>query len=453
MIRKVSGWADCHDGVALVKRGRHRSDVLSELVYRLGMNVGVPLASLVLRRPALHQGHRGRLAAVVRLEEWAHTHRDPMRPLAWFHAASVGEGLQARAVLTALRQLRPDLQVVATRFSASAERLGRTMPADVSEYIPYDRRRDVARVLAALRPDMLAFAKLDVWPELATAAAERGARVALIAGSVDPGSARLGWLAATMARRGYAALELAGAISAEDAERLVLLGVARERIVVTGDPRVDAVLETVADTQREHRGVQEEPDPDLLVAGSTWPQDEVVLLDALTAVRRWFPGARLIVVPHEPTPAHVAALRQRAVDRGLSVATWTGDPGGSAAVTIVERMGVLTALYARGAVAYVGGGFGDRGIHSVLEPAGWHRPVLIGPNDRGVRDARLLSLAGGLVRLPQAGAAETLATQWSAWLEHPSAREVAGRRAGNALAADRGAAHRSAELLAALRYP
>jgi 3-deoxy-D-manno-octulosonic-acid transferase len=119
----------------------------------------------------------------------------------------------------------------------------------------------------------------------------------------------------------------------------------------------------------------------------------------------------------------------------------------------VDRMGVLTALYASGAVAYVGGGFGDRGIHSVLEPAGWHRPVLIGPNDRGVRDARLLSLAGGLVRLPQVGASATLATQWSAWLEHPSAREIAGRRAGNALAGDRGAALRSAELLAALRYP
>lgn len=436
-----------------MKRGRHRSLVLATLSYRLAIAAGVPLASLLLRRPAVRQGHRGRLGAVLRLEEWARHHRDPARPLVWFHAASVGEGLQARAVLSVLRTLRPDLQAVATRFSASAQRLSATMQADVTEYIPYDRRRDVTRALAALRPDLLVFAKLDVWPELATCAASQGTRVALIAGSVDPGSARLGWLARALARRGYAALELAGAISAEDAGRLVLLGTDRDRIVITGDPRVDAVLDTVATAERERGDTAENGDPNVLVAGSTWPEDEAVLLEALVAVRRWHPEARMIIVPHEPTPAHITALEHRAKDRNLSVARWTEDSPGGAAVQWVDRMGVLTALYAHGAVAYVGGGFGDRGIHSVLEPAGWHRPVVIGPNDRGVRDARLLAGAGGLVRLPRPGAGEALATQWGAWLEHPSAREIAGRRAAKALAADRGAARRSAELLAALRYP
>jgi 3-deoxy-D-manno-octulosonic-acid transferase len=343
--------------------------------------------------------------------------------------------------------------MVATRFSASAERLATTMPADVTEYIPYDRRKDVTRALTALRPDLLVFSKLDVWPELATSAARNGTRVALVAGSVDPGSARLGWVARTLARRGYAALELAAAISPEDAERLVLLGVDRERIVITGDPRVDAVLETVADAERELHGAAEMADPNILVAGSTWPDDDTVLIEALAEVRRWFPEARMIIVPHEPTVSNVAALAQRAQDRGLTVATWTGSPLADIAVTIVDRMGVLTSLYARGAVAYVGGGFGERGIHSVLEPAGWHRPVVIGPNDRGVRDANLLGLAGGLVRLPREAPATALATQWGAWIEHPSAREIAGRRAGKALAGDRGAARRSAELLASLRYP
>jgi 3-deoxy-D-manno-octulosonic-acid transferase len=223
--------------------------------------------------------------------------------------------------------------------------------------------------------------------------------------------------------------------------------------VVTGDPRVDAVLETVADVERERRGDEEQFDQQLLVAGSTWAEDEAVLLDALTLVRRSFPDARMLVVPHEPTADHVATLATRARNRGLTVATWGGDTRGTAAVTIVERMGVLTALYATGAVAYVGGGFGERGIHSVLEPAGWHRPVIIGPNDRGVRDARLLASAGGLFRLPRESPAASLVQQWEGWLEHPSARETAGRRAGEALTGDRGAARRSAELLAGLGYP
>lgn len=427
--------------------------VLATLSYRLAIGAAVPLASLVLRRAEVRLGHRGRLAAVQRLEAWAKAHRDPNRRLAWFHAASVGEGLQARAVLAALRQLRPDLQVVATRFSASAERLATTMPADITEYIPYDRGDDVTRVLEALRPDLLVFAKLDVWPELATRAAARGAHVALVAGSVDRDSARLGWLARTLAHRGYAALELVAAISGDDAERLVRLGADRSRIVVTGDPRVDAVLETVDDARREGRGFIEAMDENTLVAGSTWPDDESVLLEALAALRKLYPDARLIMVPHEPTAGHILALEQRAARHGLTTARWNGVLQPGVAVEIVARMGVLTQLYASGGAAYVGGGFGERGIHSVLEPAGWQRPVIIGPNDRGVRDARLLADAGGLVRLPKQGAAEALATQWGSWLVYPSAREIAGRRAGAALAADRGAAQRSAELLAALRYP
>jgi 3-deoxy-D-manno-octulosonic-acid transferase len=327
------------------------------------------------------------------------------------------------------------------------------MPADLTEYIPYDRRRDVARSLAALQPDLLVFAKLDVWPELATRAASFGTRVALVAGSVDPGSARLGWLATALARRGYAALDLVAAISAEDAGRLVQLGANRERIVVTGDPRVDAVLETVTEVGRESLGARGQFDQNLLVAGSTWPEDEAILLDALMIVRRTFPDARLRIVPHEPTADHIAGLATRARSRGLSVANWDGDIRETAAVSIVARMGVLTALYATGAVAYVGGGFGERGIHSVLEPAGWHRPVIIGPNDRGVRDARLLASAGGLFRLPREAPAASLARQWGGWLEHPSERDVAGQLAGEALAGDRGAAMRSAELLAALGYP
>ena len=440
-------------GVARVKRPRHRSVVLTTLAYRLAIGAGVPLASLLLRRPGVRQGHRGRLGAVARLEDWARAHRDADRPLAWFHAASVGEGLQARAVLAALRTLRPELQVVATRFSASAERLAATMPADVTEYLPYDRRHEVARVLTALRPELLVFAKLDVWPELATQAAATGAHVALVAASVDPGSARLRWPARTLARRGYAALGLVAAIAPDDAERLARLGADPARLVVTGDPRVDVVLETVEAARRASPQLIDSTDEFALVAGSTWPRDEVVLLAAFAQVRRQHPAARLILVPHEPTADHIAALETRASEYGLATARWDGNRRDGAVVEIVDRMGLLSALYASGSMAYVGGGFGERGIHSVLEPAGWQRPVLIGPNDRGVRDARLLANAGGLVRLPWKAPEVALANQWGAWLDYPTARFMAGERAGEALLSDRGASQRSAELLAALRYP
>lgn len=419
--------------------------MLSTIAYRAVVAAAVPLAPLWLRDPARRRGHDGRRAAAARLIDWARTHRDASRPLAWFHASSVGEGLQARAVLRAFRRLRPDTQVIVTRFSASADRLGDAPEADFTGYLPYDRRRELARVLDAVRPTLLVFAKVDVWPELTTLARARGTRVALVAATVDPGSRRLGAMGRWVAARGYQALHLATAISSADAERLVTLGVARDRITVTGDPRVDVVLEGV---DRHRDGVLH--DGSLLVAGSTWPGDESVLLDALVAIRRDHPQARLVIAPHEPTADHLAILDREIASRGLASTRWSAGGARMDAVQVVDQMGVLAALYGRGAIAYVGGGFGGRGIHSVLEPAAWARPVIIGPNDRGVRDAALLAEAGGLVRLPVQDPRAALVTRWRAWLADPVSRARAGDAARAALEADRGAAERSAELLCSL---
>lgn len=417
--------------------------MLSTLAYRAVVAAAVPLAPLWLREPARRRGHEGRRGAAKALVDWARTHRDPSRPLAWFHAASVGEGLQARAVLREFRRLRPEAQAIVTRFSASADRLGDAPEADFSSYLPYDRRRELSRVLEALDPALLVFAKVDVWPELTTLAAARGTRVALVAATVDPGSARLGRLGRWVAERGYRALDVAAAISDADAARLERLGTPRDRIVVTGDPRVDVVLDAVS------RRAPVAPDARLLVAGSTWPQDEALLLDAFVRVREGHPAARLILAPHEATPPHLEALDAGIRRRGLTPARWAPEAN-DAAVQVVDTMGVLAGLYASGAMAYVGGGFGARGIHSVLEPAGWGRPVVIGPNDRGVRDAALLSAAGGLVRLPADDPVSALTARWSAWLDDPEAARRDGAAARAALEPDRGAAARSAALVSGL---
>lgn len=414
--------------------------------YRLVSRAAVPLLPLVLRDEAARRAHAGRLAAPEAMQRWSREARDPARPLAWIHAASVGEGLQARAVLAALRELRPELQLVATRFSASAERLATSVPADFTGYAPYDRPADVRSALTALRPDLLVFAKLDVWPELATAAAARGAAVALVAGSVDPGSARLGWPARGITRRGYAALDAVAAIDHGDAARLVRLGAAADRITVTGDPRVDSVLQAV-DQARGEPPLAVTPSPETtVVGGSTWPADEDVLLDALVEIRQAHPAARLVIVPHVPDDGHLARLQTAAATRGLDAVRWDGTAR-DAPVTIVDRLGVLPRLYRAGIGCLVGGGFGHRGVHSVLEPAGWARPVVIGPEDRGVRDARLLEEAGALSRLPARAPGAAMAAVWRQWLAGPEQARERGRAGLAALSGDRGAARRSAGLL------
>jgi 3-deoxy-D-manno-octulosonic-acid transferase len=180
------------------------------------------------------------------------------------------------------------------------------------------------------------------------------------------------------------------------------------------------------------------------VAGSTWPADDARLFPAWDRVRATNPDARLVLAPHEPTPAHLATAVRWAAAKGLRMAR-LGDPHvGGADVVLVDRLGVLGDLYAVAQAAYVGGGFHRAGLHSVLEPAAFGAPVLFGPGRRGNRDAALLQAAGGGVAVPDADA---LAAVLATWLADATVRRLAGARARAVVEAGLGAAERSFALV------
>ena len=369
---------------------------------------------------------------------------DPARTLVWLHASSVGEGLQAESVLEELRQLRPDAQFVYTHFSPSAEPLSRRIAADAADFLPYDLPAAADRLLEALRPDLLVFSKLDLWPELATRAAARGTTVAIVAGTVSTGSGRLRWPARRLLAPGYRSVTAAGAISKTDAARLVTLGVPHSAVRVLGDPRFDSVERRVRSTAPDDPLLRLGRGAPTLVAGSTWPADEQVLLSAFVAVRAQHPEARLIVVPHEPTRRHIDALTASAARFGLPAPVLLSQAAGSTPLLVVDRVGVLATLYGAGTLAYVGGGFGRAGLHSVLEPAAWGMPVIFGPNWDQSRDAALLTGAGAARWV---GNADSLRRVWAEWLANEPRRAAAGARARDLVRGGLGAARRSAEML------
>ena len=171
-----------------------------------------------------------------------------------------------------------------------------------------------------------------------------------------------------------------------------------EAIEITGDTRYDQVWTRAAHVDR--RGPLLSPlasDRPTLVAGTTWPADERVVLAAWLDVRRAVPDARLIIAPHEPTAAHLAPLERWADASRLTHARLGADGAGTADVVIVDRVGVLGDLYALADVAFVGGGFHAAGLHSVVEPAAFGAPVLFGPRWRASRDAALLLETSGAV--------------------------------------------------------
>ena len=146
----------------------------ASLWYRAGLQAARHLAPLATPlSPKLKQGHAGRLRAVDLLRRWADAARDPRCPLVWFHASSVGEGLQAAGVLEALRRRHPDWQYAFTHFSPSASKLAQSLPVDIATYLPYDVGAEVEAALEALQPSAVVFTKLDLWAELACRAGER----------------------------------------------------------------------------------------------------------------------------------------------------------------------------------------------------------------------------------------------------------------------------------------
>ncbi|HEY7481548.1 MAG TPA: glycosyltransferase N-terminal domain-containing protein [Gemmatimonadales bacterium] len=420
------------------------------VVYRIAVRVGASLApALSLLNEKLATGHRGRREAARRLTAWSERSRDRTRPLVWFHASSVGEGLQAESVLLKLRALHPAAQYVYTHYSPSAEPLARRLPVDAADYLPYDLPATTAQLLHALDPSLIVFSKLDLWPELATRAAARGTTVAMVAATVSPGSGRLRWPARAMLRDGYGAIQLAAAVSDEDAARLVRLGVPAQRIQVLGDPRFDSVAERISGLGTEEPLLGFGQGAPTMVAGSTWPGDEAVLLDAFRRVHASHPEARLIVVPHEPSAVHLAAVERTAASRGLPAPVRLSAAGAPAPFLLVDRVGVLATLYGAGTMAYVGGGYGRAGLHSVLEPAAWGIPVVFGPRWRESRDAALLlkdGAAAGLTSTGAAGAAE-LEEIWRGWIEQEEQRAAQGAQARAVVERGRGASRRAAELL------
>ena len=395
---------------------------------------------------AARQGLLERIGAAARAV------RDPAKPLVWLHAPSVGEGLQARPVAHRLRALHPELQLAYTYFSPSAETFARSIGADITDYLPFDGQREADAMLDALEPSVLVFVKLDVWPTLVERAAARGIPVALLSATLAARSGRSGPMSRLLLHDAYAALQAVGAIDQRNADRLASLGVRADVLEVTGDTRFDQVWALAQGVNRAQPLLMALASTrPTVVAGSTWPADEAVLLAAFS--RFLHDGddqarPRLIIAPHEPTLTHVAPILEWARSAGLSFATLAqaeADRTAAASdVLVVDRVGALGDLYALADVAFVGGGFHAAGLHSVIEPAAFGAPVLFGPGHDMSREAGLLLAAGGARVVHDAS--ET-AVALREWLSAPPARAVAGAAALALVQSELGATERSVRLV------
>jgi 3-deoxy-D-manno-octulosonic-acid transferase len=304
------------------------------------------------------------------------------RPI-WIHAAS-GEIEYAKPVLRALKAQYPEIPLVVTYFSPSALRLLQGFKeVDFILPVPWDQVAKVRQFLDYCNPVAVLFSRTDVWPELAFQLNQREIPTLLFSATLSTQSGRARGFGKFLARFAFNRLTEIYCVNEEDRRTFLELGV-RTPVRVLGDTRFDQVLFRLANPKKLKIELKPKS-AKVLIAGSTWPQDEKVLLPCLPA---WIAsGGAVVLAPHETDETHLLqienSLRKLELKSFRYSLSETPIPG---AIMIIDQIGILPEVYSWGSVAFVGGSFKDR-VHSVMEPLAAGLPVLVGPYHQNNREA------------------------------------------------------------------
>ena len=360
----------------------------------------------------------------------------------WVHAASVGEVLAATRLLDALRE-RGHGVVVSTTTATGRDVIGRTRPDVPRTLAPIDHPWCVELALSRVEPAALVLVETELWPCWIGAAARRRIPVIAVSGRISERSFPRYRRLAPIFRSAFAQLSAVGARSGLDAERYAALGVARDRITVTGDLKLEppAVLQVLASDLEHLLG-----GAPFWVAASTRPGEDDAVAAAHVEAQKAGLASAVVIAPRHLD--RIEELELSLLARGIPVRRRSRagrTPLAAGEALILDTLGELPAVFARARFAFVGGTLAPTGGHNVLEPAYAGRAVLFGPHVEKVREASALLLeCGGAQGVAHAGELARAVVEWLGDLEGVAER---GAQALRALARHRGATERSLALV------
>ncbi len=379
---------------------------------------------------------------------------DRETPLIWVHVSSVGEYLQIKPVLDILGETGDDsFQVALTFYSPSgyeffekhdgAEK-GRLIR--FVEYLPFDSIDNVRSCLDILRPGLIVFVRYDLWPNLVSESAKKKIPQITVSASVGSGRKRFYGIKRRFYMRLYSMMTAIASVTEAEADSLKIRLGDRMKIVATGDIRFDQVVSRIEDPRVPAERFHHFGGRRVLVAGSTWPKDEKIVIHAFKRLLTVFSDIILIIAPHETDEARLKEVedileRESITCKRLSE-IWEGKPADTDAV-IADGLGYLAELYGAGTVAYVGGGW-TTGVHNIMEPSVWGVPVFFGPRcDNAWESEQLIGLGSAWTVKDAAD----LAGRIEVLLSDADAAEKAGARAASFIRDNTGASKRCARLI------
>lgn len=291
--------------------------------------------------------------------------------LAWFHVASLGEYEQARPVIASLKSKSPDLAIVVSFFSPSGydHVIKKTQPnVDFITYLPLDRKRWAEKFVDILNPELAFFVKYDLWFHHIQALKKRSIPVFLISASLREDHSFFG-VVGTFFRQNLFAMDWIFTQNSKSLELLESIGYTKTTLA--GDTRFDRVAATAFAPKVLPEIKDWVGNRNAIVVGSAWEEDMKLLIPLINSRPKYC----WIIAPHDLSPEPMDSWGKQLQPESKKYSNWS--PTDSNSVLFIDNIGMLSSLYQFAKVAYVGGAFG-KGLHNILEPLGFGRPVIFG---------------------------------------------------------------------------
>ncbi len=352
------------------------------LLYRAGIRI----ASLWNNKAKLWLDGRKNIFDRLRAELRSHDSK-----IIWFHCSSLGEFEQGRPLIEKLKSQNPNLKFLLTFFSPSGYEIRKDYKGvDWVFYLPLDSKRNAKTFLDIANPVLAVIVKYDYWYYYLNKCKKRKIPLLLVSGIFRKDQPFFKWYG----NLHRSMLNCFTHFFVQDKESLQLLqSININNATVAGDTRFDRVSEIAENFTPIEELEKFCGSSQVLVAGSTWPDDEKMIKDATTNI----PDLKIIIAPHEIHKEHIDQLRSIFPDAILhsQLKAHSSQPTTSNCL-IIDNIGMLSKLYHYATITYVGGGF-NKGIHNTLEAAVYGKPVLFGPNYKKFREAvGLIEKGGGI---------------------------------------------------------
>lgn len=364
--------------------------------------------------------------------------KDVKGPRVWFHCASLGEFEQGRPVMEAFKQQYPDYHIILTFFSPSGYEVRKTYAgADFIYYLPIDTPENARRFVAAVMPQLAFFVKYEFWHNYLSLLHQNNIPTLLVSGIFRPEQLFF----KKNARFYRQMLFFFDHLFLQNEESVTLLeSIGVQNTSLSGDTRFDRVAAICSEPKKIPLAEAFKNEQPLLVVGSSWPAD----LQVITPLLLNYKGKlKCIIAPHEVDEPHLQEAENQLQGLNVKRFSQTDEEKASLAdVLLIDNVGMLSALYALGDFAYVGGSFG-KGLHNILEAATFGMPIFFGNQAYyKFQEAKDLTEQGGAFAI---GNSVELQQQFSVLMEEEDKRKKAAEICAGYVHQHTGASHQIME--------